>query len=411
MAMTIENQTAIVTELANLLVGKEKVAASAVGPFVEIANVTNVQGKDALMNAISQMVTKTYYTVRAYSGNHFKGIVKNTEEFGNAVRRIAFLESNAPEADPTYNATFMADGQSIDHYKINKVKPIQLWISGQRTYMRTMTVTTNALKAAMTSPEALAEFVAEQFVHFANMIEGDKEAEARGVLVNMVLAKTGYTTTASSSEYSANTDHVCHLVTEYNAFVGKTGENAYTLAQLMDDTLQPAFARFCRARVAEFREMFTNRTICFHQNPTGMSGAPVICRDTPEKYQNFVLMAKWGLVYDNMVKEQSHNPAAMTPITVEKLGYLQAPDKPDSAKGKYNTLKADGTQVSITTARQVNNVLGVLYDSDAMGITLINEETLTTPVNAFGSYYNVAHHFNCRYYLDLTMPAVVFLLD
>lgn len=405
MAMSIENVSAIVTELANLMLGKEAVASSTVAPFVAIGNVTAVQGKDPLMNAVTQMITKTYFTVRAYEGNTFKGIIKNSEQFGNAVRKIAFLESNAPREDLTYSATAMADGESPDPFIVDKVKPMEFWFSGQKAFSRVMTVTADAIKVAMRSPESLANFTANQYLHMSNMINTDKEGMARNALTNFILAKCGYNSTESSPQYSTNTDHVVNLLSEYNALTG--GE--YTATTVFAPTVLPDFGRFCRSRIAEISDMMTNRTTHFHQNPTGMTGSPVIARHTPKDKQHIMLVSKYGFLYDNMVKEQSHNPSAMSPLTVEKIGYLQAPDNPDSVKAKYNTLKADGTEVAVTTATQVDNIIGVLFDEDAISMTLVNEES-SAIYNPRARYTNQWYFYNARYENDLTMNGVVFRL-
>ncbi len=55
-------------------------------------------------------------------------------------------------------------------------------------------------------------------------------------------------------------------------------------------------------------------------------------------------------------------------------------------------------------------VMGILYDREAMGTFKKKYNSITSPVNAAGQYYNVFYHMITMYFNDLTENAVVFLL-
>lgn len=406
MALNVSDVHSLVTELNELMTGQKAQSTSTAAAFTSIATITVRNGYDPIMNALSQMFTRTYYGVRSYAGQTLAALTRTNEQFGNMSRKVSFLESNAPETDKGFDPTAMADGQSVDMYVIEKSKPIEFHFYDQCTYTRHLTVFSDQLKVAMKSAEDLAGFIAAQYTHFNNMITTDKEAIARNCLCNFILAKTQYNTTASDPMQSTNTNHVVKLLSEYNALTG----GSYTATTVFAPTVLPDFARFCVARIAEIKEMMAARTVYFHQNPDGLTGNPVIARHTPEGKSKLILVSKYGFLYDNIVKQMAHNPSAATNLEVEKLGYLQSPDIPDGCKGKYSALKKDGTVYTSTSAVTASKVIGVLFDSDAMGMTIYNEESAVTPYNASGRYTNLFHTFRARWVNDFTENGVVFTL-
>mgnify|MGYP007130658809 CR=1 FL=1 len=59
----------------------------------------------------------------------------------------------------------------------------------------------------------------------------------------------------------------------------------------------------------------------------------------------------------------------------------------------------------------LNNVIGVMFDRDAMGYNIYNDVIETSPYNAKGQYYNMFAHMDIQLQNDLTEKAVVLYLD
>ena len=59
----------------------------------------------------------------------------------------------------------------------------------------------------------------------------------------------------------------------------------------------------------------------------------------------------------------------------------------------------------------IPNVMGILYDREAMGTYKKQYNSLTSPVNAAGRYYNVFYHMRTLFFNDLTENAVIFVLE
>ena len=83
------------------------------------------------------------------------------------------------------------------------------------------------------------------------------------------------------------------------------------------------------------------------------------------------------------------------------INFWQAEQTPSSLLIKK---PSDGTQVSI------DYIIAVVHDRDAFGIYQIDENVLTTPVNAKGQYYNQFWHEKQGRFVDTSENLVVFTL-
>ena len=83
------------------------------------------------------------------------------------------------------------------------------------------------------------------------------------------------------------------------------------------------------------------------------------------------------------------------------INFWQAEQNPSSLLIKK---PSDGTQVSI------DYIIAVVHDRDAFGIYQIDENVLTTPVNAKGQYYNQFWHEKQGRFVDTSENLVVFTL-
>ena len=59
----------------------------------------------------------------------------------------------------------------------------------------------------------------------------------------------------------------------------------------------------------------------------------------------------------------------------------------------------------------INNIVACIYDRDAFGIYQIDEQVLTTPVNAAGQYYNQYWHEKQARFVDTSENCVIFTLN
>lgn len=360
--------------------------------FVAVAETALSAGTDPIMNSISQLIGRTVFAARPYSEGA-RLIDMDNLTYGNIVRKITPIFNDAAETQPMFDAQ-PADGQSTDQYVIKRPKALQTNFSGFKQWeVQAPTVFEEQLKSAFRGPEELGEFMAAQMTEVSNEIKSQKEALARNTIANFIGAKLNR---------GATGPNIKHVLTGYNEVTGQnlTAEDIFKPANF------EAFVKWFYAYVNDISDMMTKRSVLFHEELTGYT----IYRHTPKSMQRVLMyslllrqiqtMALSGIYHDNILAMEN---------TVAPMEYWQSMTERTKISVDAAYTAANGTRANGVATQ--DNVIGVIYDRDAMGINVNLESVNTTPLNAKGRYYNTYYHFVRRFYNDITENAVVFVLD
>jgi hypothetical protein len=98
-------------------------------------------------------------------------------------------------------------------------------------------------------------------------------------------------------------------------------------------------------------------------------------------------------------------------IDHEDVNFWQSAKTPGSIQVTPSYIGADGAVVTAPEAVSNDNVFGVIFDEEAVGITEVGRSVKRTPYNAAGEYSNIWYRFNQRYWNDVTENGIVLLLD
>ena len=367
--------------------------------FVSVAEAAMRTGYDNLLNAISQVLTRTIFAVRPYRAQML-GLEKDGSAWGNHVRKINYFDTD-PIKDTTYSLPddgkvgTEAGHDSVDPWIVERPKVLQTNYYGQTNYARMYTQGLIQLNSAFQGPDQLAEFWGGMATHMANQIEQDRENLARMLVVNR-MAGTPSTSPAS----------VIYLLDEYNA---ETGLQLTATTVFQPDNF-PDFARFAFARINDVSDMLRARTINWHQN-WGFNGTKYnFMRHTPYDRQHLYLSSRLQRQISARVLADTFNSGMLQYRDMELIPYWQTPDERETVQVRPITSSATGGAQAMTTNVGLANIVGVLFDDDAIGYTPIDSQVLATPVNARSRYVNFWYHYGWRWYNDFTENAVLFLL-
>lgn len=386
--MSFEQAATLLNAIHTQVTGEAGIAPTDVSSFISVASATLKAGYDPVINAISQMVGRTIFSIRPYSAK-FRGILMDSQKWGAITRKIAI--SDKPMED---NKAFdLIDGQSVDMYKVNKPNVIQFNYYGADTFSKSITIYRDQLDNAFRGPEEFGSFMTLITQNALDMIEQSKESMARLALDNFIAGKI-----------DNNGADVIHLLTEYNT---ETGMNPPLTATTVKQPANfPAFIKWAYARIATLTNMMTERSQMFQVQVSGHE----LNRHTPFERQKVYLL-NWLLNnIDARVLAETYNYKFLEFADVEAVNYWQAIQDPDQVSITPTVLKADG---SIDTGNAVtqSNVMGVIFDEEAIGITVMNEFTGPTPLNVRGEYWNQYFNYVIRYFNDFTEKGIVLLLD
>lgn len=357
--------------------------------FISVAQTTLRSGYDPVMNAISQMVSRTIFSSRPYS-RKFKGIFVDNAAYGGHVRKINYIDLPAVN-DEAYNLT---DETSPDMYEVRKAKTVQTNFYGFNTFSDFVTRFEDQLKNAFSGPEQLGEFWANLMVEWTNKHEQFHETMARTALLNFIGGKL-----------AGDTSNVIHLLTEYKAATGKSDLTAVTVYQPEN---YKAFVQWMYARIATLTDMMTERSIKFHTN---LDNNRTIMRHTPLTDQRVYIYSPARYQSQMMAIADTYHDNFLTLADNESVNFWQNIDDPDTISITPTYLRPTGVVQAHASNIEQANVMGVIFDREAVGISTYSQSMNVTPFNARGRYWNLWSHFTDRYWNDFTENGIVLLLD
>lgn len=384
--MSFEDASAILNNIRQQVTGETALAPVNTSEFVSVATTLLQQGYDPVLNAITQMVSKTIFSIRPYN-RKFGGIKMDSEQWGSIVRKLSIADKDFSE-DVRFE---LVDGQSIDHYKVNKPNILQTNFYGQNVYEKNYTIFKDQLENAFSGPSEFGRFMSMVVQNVSDMIEQAHESIARMTIGNFVGGKK-----------LAN-NGVIHLLTEYNR---ETGESL-TATTVYAPVNFGNFMKWMYARVATLTALMTERSVEFQINVTGKE----ISRHTPYEYQKVYIYAPLLNGMNARVLADTFHDDFLEYADVEAVNFWQSIESPMSLNVTPSYMGTNGLIVTAEESQSITNLVGVIFDRDALGYTTVNNWSATTPLNAKGGYWNTFHHFTERWFNDFTEKGLILLLD
>lgn len=399
-SLTFEQVSTVLNSIVEQATGQASITPTDTASFVSVAQTALRADRDAVMNAISNVIGRTIFAIRPYSAK-MTGLEMDITRWGGMLRKLSIADSDfdndkAYDYPVTYDATQTpADGLggSVDPWTIKKPNILQTNFYGQSVYADHMTVTEEQIETAFTGPEQLGSFLSLLMTNLSNRLEMANENIRRGLVCNAI--------GAINAENKA--DRIIHLLSEYNSLTG--------LSLSATDVYKPdnfgAFTKWVYARVAEITDLFTANSTMFQ---TVITGKPVL-RHTPLEYQKVYLYSPLQRQIESRVLADTYHDNFLRYADVESIAYWQSiAGNKDSVSVSPVYTGANGSVV--TGANQVvNNVFGLIFDRDAMGMTITDKRVLSTRVNESGLYRNIWMHGKQRVVFDNTEKMALLLLD
>lgn len=385
--LSFEQIATVVNQLHKMVTGQNAQAVVTTADFVTVAQKTLMAGYDPVIGAISQVLGRTIFgSDRPYTGK-LSGIERSEQEYGYITRKLNISDSDFEDSE-AFNLT---DGQSVDMYKVHLPKTLQMNFYGQTVIDKDVTIFRTQLKNAFRSPGELGSFISMVLQNANDMIEQKRETLRRMTLANLVGGKI------------AANNGVIHVLTEYNT---ETGLNL-TATTVKHPDNWGEFVKWLHARMADVSRMFTERTGMFQIQVTGN----YISHHTPVGDQRIFMLSKYINAIKSRVMSGTYNDDFIKYAYTEEVSFWQSPDQLAKINVTPVYLQADGTLATAAAAVEQDNIIAVMMDRDAAGITVFDEEQAQTPYNTKGKYWNINFSAITRYWNDFTEKCAVFVLD
>lgn len=398
--LSFNQLSTVLTAITNQATGVNNIAPVDTSSFVTVAQTALKTGYDPLTTAISQVLSKTIFSVRPYT-RRFKGLNVSNQRYGNHVRKLLTIDKPFEDDDRLE----LVDEQSIDQYIVNKPKVLQTNFYGANQYQKSVTIYKDQLDCAFSSPDEFASFISMIMQNASDMIEQAHEETARATIGNLIAGIFAMETEENPGTGMAKANGQKRAVNLIKLYNDETGKNL-TVADAFKAENFEGFVKFAFSTINTIADLMTDRNTLFSSQLTGYP----ILRHTPKDRMKFYLYTDLVNKINSEVYSTVFNPDFLKTVDFETVNYWQSSLSPSAVNVKPTVLKNDGSLIN-TENVQLFKVLGVLFDEEAAGYTTVNQWSQPSPFNARGGYYNQFWHFTDRYWNDFTENAVIFYMD
>ena len=393
---------AIVNAMANEMYGtSNSLVAVNTSTFSTVGEAMLRTGYENTVNALSTVIGRTIIAARPYRGK-FRVIMKVPQEFGLITRKISFYSGKLePSTDFNTNlsGSQIVDGASIDPWTITKIYPLEINFVGLKVTQKNYTVFRYQLKQAFQNENAFSSFVSGLLIQIANDLEVDMDAENRLQVLNAI----------GATYNTGGTRQAVNLTTEFNTFYSTN----YTTAQLLS-TYYEDFIKYFVMRLKGDMELMSEYNSLFHLTPAKNDDAGntlILNRHTPAYMRRLLLYMPMIRQAEATIFPSLFNDSYLKIENYEGVEYWQNPNVPAGVDIVPHQLDTTTGAGATGTRVQLDNVVALLFDRDALVTSVHIEDVITSPINNRGSYYNVTYHYGKDYQLDQTENMILYYME
>lgn len=378
--MKIEQVFQIVNDTTKEILGTEDLVATADNnKLVDVGEaVVDSQNMDNYVRTLVDRIGKVTYVDRPYEGVT-PSVLMDSMEWGAITEKIKYL--GLPEA--TENESWeLEDGMSYDPNVFTKPQVGAKFFSKRTTFEVPMSFASRQIKSAFTGAGQVAAF----FSMIENTISKSLTVKQDSLIMKTIANFIMHT----SSDATGN--RCVKLGTLYRAKSGKTT----TGEALMYD---PEFIRFSSMIIKRVAKRMSGLSTLFNEgaNP----------RNTSPKYLHMILHNDFTAAADAYLQSDTYHEEFTKLPKSEVVPFWQGSG---TAFDWSDTATVKGIPTGGNSAVTVSNILGVMFDRDALGVCNLDRR-VTSNYNGKAEFTNNWYKFDCGYFNDFDENFVLFTLD
>ena len=399
--LTPKDTYAIVNAMAAEMFGQNAtISAVDTSTFATVGEKMLRAGYTNTIDALSIVLGKTYVAIRPYRGK-FDIIMRVPEKYGLITRKISYYATKN-EVSTDWNTDLaparLVDGASIDPWTITKSYPLEINFAGNKVLQKTYTIFRYQLKQAFVDEASFGAFISGLLIRIANDLEINIDAENRLQVLNAI----GATYNVGAPRQKVN------LTAEFNAAKG----TSYTTQDLLT-TYYKEFMAFFVARLKGDMELMREENDLFHIYPARNDdggNALTLPRHTDPEARRLLLYMPDIRQAEAEIFPSLFDSSYLKLENYVGVEYWQNPNVPAGVKITPNQLNTTTGKSEAGSEVQLDHVLALLFDRDAIATSVHVEDVITSPINNKGAYYNTTYHWSKDYRLDQTENMVLYYM-
>lgn len=368
----------IVNTVTGEVLGKDNLVAEDLSNLVDVGNeIINTDNVDNYVKKLIDRIGKVIFVNRLYAGG-VPSVLMDSWEFGSIVEKIS---ADMPEADEN-DSWNLQDGTTYSQDTFYQPKVSAKFFNSKVTFDVKLSFTTQQVKESFSSVNELNAFL--------SMLEtGVKNSMT--VKLDSLIMRTINNMTAQTL-YKGQAMQKVNLLTGYNAL---TGQQLTASKALLDKE----FLKYASLVIKQYQARITKMSTLFNQGSKA--------RFTNINDLHTVLLSDFAdsaEVY--LMSDTYHNDNVSLPQH-ETVPYWQGSGKTYAFTdtSTINVKINDGTKTAKAVTQ--SGIVGVMFDTNALGVSNLNQRT-TTAYNARAEFYTNFYKMDAGYFNDLNENFVVF---
>lgn len=370
----------IVNSVTSEVLGKENVVNEDLSNLVDVGNeVFDTDNVDNYVKKLIDRIGQVIFVNRLYAGG-VPSVLMDSWEFGSIVEKIS---ADMPDADEN-DSWNLQDGQTYSQDTFYQPKVSAKFFNSKVTFDVKLSFTTEQIKESFASVNELNGF----FSMLETGVKNSMTVKLDGLIMRTINNMTGQILNSGTGLQKVN------LLAQYNAVSGTTLTAGKAL-------LDKDFLRYASLVIKQYQARITKMSTLF--NAGGKA------RFTTTDNLHTVLLSDFA---DNadvyLMSDTYHNETVSLPEH-ETVPYWQGSGKSysfaDTSKIDVKIDAGNKTPKAVTQS----GILGVMFDTNALGISNLNQRT-TTSYNARAEFYTNYYKMDAGYFNDLNENFVVFYI-
>lgn len=412
--LTVQDCHNLMNSLVKQATGQQSITVIDSSSFVSAGETVLATGTENVINSLSLIIGRTLVAVRPYKAKFLLINALNSGIYSNRIRKISYYSKDA-QASGMYNTQLYTNlkegytnGQNVvaenptstkSMWEQNQPVALEMNFEGSDTWDDSLTIYEKQLQIAFESEANFSQFMSGIMTEKSNDMESQKEAFNRMCVLNEI---------GMIYDMAEDIPMSCvNLTKEYNTKYG----TSYTSAELRTTYLE-SFLKFFVSYVKNISNYLEERSSNYHLSPTKTVNGTTykLLRHTPKNRQKMFLYEPLFIEAKANVLSSIFNPEYLDIKNYEPINYWQSIDNRSSVKitpaiyDKVSGEQKKGNEVDL------NYVVGLLFDEDAMMIDYQFDGSYSTPLEARKLYRNIFWHYTKNAINDPTENAVLFYM-
>ena len=380
MIMKVTQLKDIVNSATSEVLGKTDVVNDDLSNLIDVGNeIFDTDNVDNYVKKLIDRIGQVIFVNRLYAGG-VPSVLMDSWEYGSVVEKIS---ADMPEADEN-DSWNLQNGQTYSQDTFYQPKVSAKFFNSKVTFDVKLSFTTEQVKESFSNVNELNGFISMLETGVKNSMTVKLDSLIMRTINNM----TGQILNNANGLQKVN------LLAEYNA---ASGQNLTANKALMDKD----FLKFASLTIKKYQARITKMSTLF--NAGGKA------RFTTTDNLHTVLLSDFAdsaEVY--LMSDTYHNDTVSLP-NHETVPYWQGSGKSYA----FNDISKIDVKIDAgnKTPKQVTQtgILGVMFDTNALGVSNLNQRT-TTSYNARAEFYTNYYKMDAGYFNDLNENFVVFYI-